>query len=98
MASEMRFLLFGDQVVDLHNYLRRQLLSGRTSPTLGSFFQRVNLALRREIAQLSPLEAKNIPDFSAIDELLDRTQSESALHLGVESALLCISQLAHYIE
>lgn len=65
---------------------------------LASFFRRVNLALRREIAQLSPLEAKNIPDFSTIDELLDRTLGQSAPHVGVESALLCISQLAHYIE
>lgn len=91
----MRILLFGDQVIERHAYLRSQLLGGRASPILGSFFHRVNLALRREISQLSPLEAKNIPAFSTIDELLDRTQ---ALHVGVETALLCISQLAHYIE
>lgn len=94
----MRILLFGDQVIERHAYLRSQLLGGRTSPILGSFFHRVNLALRREISQLSPLEAKNIPAFSTIDELLDRTHSEAALHVGVETALLCISQLAHYIE
>lgn len=94
----MKILLFGDQVFDRHAYLRTQLLGGRASPVLASFFRRVNLALRREIAQLSPLEAKNIPDFSTIDELLDRTPCESAPHVGVESALLCISQLAHYIE
>lgn len=98
MASEMKILLFGDQEFNRHTYLRTQLLGGRTSPLLASFFHRVNLALRREIAQLSPLEAKNIPAFSTIEELLDRTHSEPALHVGVESALLCISQLAHYIE
>lgn len=98
MVSEMRLLLFGDQVFDRHTHLRSQLLRGRTNPIVGVFFHRVNLALRREIAQLSPLEAKNIPSFSAIDDLLDRTRSEPALHVGVESALLCASQLAHYIE
>lgn len=94
----MRILLFGDQVFDRHTYLRSQLLVGRTNPVLAFFFHRVNLALRREIAQLSPLEARNIPAFSTIEELLDRTYSEPALHVGVESALLCVSQLAHYIE
>lgn len=98
MAREMRIVLVGDQEFGTLTYLRGQLLGGRTSPILSSFFQRVNLALRKEIAQLSPLEAKNIPEFSTLEDLVDRTHTAAAHHVGVESALLCISQLAQYIE
>ncbi len=98
MAGEMRILLFGDQALDPHAYVRSQLLAGRTNPLLCLFLQRVSVALSREIAQLSPLERKNIPSFSTVEELVDRTQSSHIFHTGIESALLCISQLAHYIE
>jgi hypothetical protein len=98
MAGEMRILLFGDQALDPHAYVRSQLLAGRTNPLLCLFLQRVSVALSREIAQLSPLERKNIPSFSTVEELVDRTQSSQIFHTGIESALLCISQLAHYIE
>lgn len=98
MAGEMRILLFGDQVLDPHAYIRSQLLAGRTNPLLCLFLQRVSVALSREIAQLSPLERKYIPGFSTIEELVDRNRSSQTYHAGIESALLCISQLAHYIE
>jgi len=98
MAGEMRILLFGDQALDPHAYVRSQLLAGRTNPLLCLFLQRVSVALSREIAQLSPLERKYIPSFSTVEELVDRTHSSQIFHAGIESALLCISQLAHYIE
>ena len=98
MDGEMRILLFGDQALDPHSYIRTQLLAGRTNPLLSLFLQRASVALKREIAQLSPLEQKYIPSFSTIEELVDRAHSTQSYHTGIESALLCISQLAHYIE
>lgn len=98
MAGEMKILLFGDQAPDRRTFFQTQLLAGRASPLLRLFLQKLNLALRREVANLSPLESKNIPPFSTIEELVDRTGSKQVNHVGVESALLCISQLAHYIE
>lgn len=97
MADEMSILLFGDQFVEGHTYLHTQLLAGRASPLLLLFLQKANLALRREIANLSPLDRERIPAFSTIEELAERSSSRE-IHGGVESALLCISQLASYIE
>lgn len=94
----MKILLFGDHTPDQRAFLQTQLLAGRASPLLRLFLHKLNLALRREVANLSPLESKHIPSFSTVEELVDRTSSKQVSHAGVECALLCISQLAHYIE
>ncbi|CAF9907651.1 MAG: hypothetical protein HETSPECPRED_007202 [Heterodermia speciosa] len=98
VVGELRILLFGDQSSDTRSYLRNQLLTGRTNPLLCLFFDRVTLALRQEISELSPLERRHIPTFSSIDELADRSRPQVKTHPGIDSALLCISQLAHYFE
>nr|ACH72076.2 polyketide synthase [Dirinaria applanata] len=98
LSGELRVLLFGDQALDTRAFIRSQLIVGRTIPLLCIFFDRITLALRREISELSPLERKYIPAFSNIDELTDRTYSQQHSHPGVESALLCISQLAQYFD
>lgn len=97
MTGVMDILLCGDQVFDSHA-LRSQCLTGRSNHILSFFFQQVNFALRREIAQLSPLEVNHIPVFSTIEELVNRDSSQSKHHPGIQNALLCISQLAHYME
>ncbi|KAI9814067.1 MAG: Type I Iterative PKS [Pycnora praestabilis] len=98
MPGEMKIFLFGNQVEDTGSYIRRQLLLGRSNPLLSSFLQRVSLALRYEFGHLSPLERKNVPDFTTIEELVDRYYSSGVSHAGVERALLCISQLTYYME
>ena len=98
VTGELRILLFGDQSLDTQSFLRSQLLASRTNPLLCLFLERTTLALRQEVSELSPLERKNIPAFSSIDELADRTFPQVKPHPGIESALLCISQLAHYFE
>ena len=94
----MKILLFGDQALDTRSYIQSQLIVGRTNPILYHFLNRVGVALRYEVSQLPPVERNRIPIFSTIEELVDRTKSESTSHQGIQSALLCISQLAHYIE
>ena len=96
--GELRVLLFGDQSLDNRPYLRTQLLAGRTNPLLCLFLTRASNALKQEVNELSPLERKHIPQFSSIDELADRNDPQSKTHAGIDSALLCISQLAHYFE
>lgn len=94
---EMQLILFGDQALINRSHIQKQVLASREDPFLCLFFQRCSDALIHEIAQLSPLERKDIPDFISIAELNDRTNSDE-IHGGVQNALLCISQLAHYIE
>ena len=98
MPGEMKILLLGDQALDTRSYIQSQLIVGRTNPILYHFLNRVGVALRYEVSQLPPVERNRIPIFSTIEELVDRTKSERTSHQGVQSALLCISQLAHYIE
>ena len=98
MSTEMKVLLFGDQALDIQAFLRAQLNAGRTNPLIRSFFERVGAALRFEVAQLPPSERSNIPDFTTIEELVDRSYSRPSCNVGIESAIFCISQLAHYME
>lgn len=98
VVGELRVLLFGDQSLDTRTYIRSQLVAGRTNPLLRLFLDRVTLALRQEVSELSPLDRRHIPQFSSIDELADRTYPQVKNHPGIDSALLCISQLAHYFE
>ena len=98
MTGLMDILLCGDQVFDSHTYLSKQLLNGRANHILSFFFQQISFALRREIAQLSPLEVKHIPVFSTLEELVHRDSSQCNHSLAIQSALLCISQLTHYME
>lgn len=93
----MKLLLFGDGALVSRAHIQKQVLESRGNPFLSLFFQRSSDALRHETAQLSPLRRDLIPAFNTIDELNERTNSKQA-HAGVQNALLCISQLAHYIE
>ena len=93
----MRLLLFGDQSLISRHNIQSQLLAGRTNPFLNLFFQKSSDALRREISQLSPLEREIILPFTSIDELNDRSWDNEP-HEGIRCALLCLSQLAHYIR
>ena len=93
----MRFLLFGDQSSFDRAHIHKQVVESRENPFLSLFYRKSSDALRHEIAQLSPLERIVVPTFTTIAELNDRTTSKDA-HEGVQNALQCISQLAHYIE
>ncbi|KAL9004648.1 MAG: hypothetical protein Q9188_002539 [Gyalolechia gomerana] len=94
----MKILLFGDQTTDPREHLRGQLLSGRTNVLVNHLFQKVSTALRYETTQLPYLERDGIPSFATLEELLDRSLTMQAIHPGVASALLCVSQLAEYLE
>ena len=95
--SEMRLLLFGDGALVSKGHLQTQVLNSRADPILSLLFQRSSDALRYEIAHLAPSEREQIPAFNTIDELNERLRPNHA-HAGVQNALLCISQLAHYIK
>lgn len=95
--AELRVFLFGNQALVNRAQIQQQLVDARGNPFLGLFLQRCSDALRHEIAQLSPLERQSVPAFNTVDELNDRAGRSDA-HEGVQNALLCISQLAQYIQ
>ena len=93
----MRFFLFGDRSSFDRAHIQKQVVQSRENPFLSLFYRKSSDALRHEIAQLSPLERNVIPTFTTIAELNDRTSFRD-VHEGVQNALQCMSQLAHYIE
>ncbi|KAL8840742.1 MAG: hypothetical protein Q9170_001180 [Blastenia crenularia] len=98
MALNMKILLFGDQTADPRAHLRDQLLAGRSNILLNLFVQKVGTALKNEISQLPQFEQNTIPSFSTLEELTNLSSTTEGIHQGVASALLCVSQLAKYID
>ena len=98
MADKMAFLLFGDQSLDTHGFLAEFCRQGNPSILAKVFIERAGQALRDEIESLRKLERAKIPVFRTLQQLNERYHGQSIKHPGIDSALLCIAQLAHYIE
>ena len=63
-----------------------------------AFLNQAGHALRNEIESLNKLERSRLPVFRTLQQLNERYFAQKLKHPGVDGALLCISQLAHYIE
>lgn len=98
MSDKMAFLLFGDQSLQTHEFLADFCYRGNPSVLSRSFLEQVGSALKEEVDQLSSLQRQKVPNFSNIDELNKRYHIGGIKYAAVDSALLCITQLAHYIE
>jgi hypothetical protein len=98
MADQMAFLLFGDQSLDTHSFLADFCRQGNPSVLSKAFLYQAGEALREEIEQLPRLERKKIPVFRTLQQLNEKYHAQSIKYPGIDSALLCIAQLAHYIE
>ncbi|KAL8817388.1 MAG: hypothetical protein Q9223_003772 [Gallowayella weberi] len=88
MAAGSKIFLFGDQTTDPRERLRDQLLAGRTNVLLCHFIKQVNKALIQELSQLPWSEKLALPTFSSIEDIAERSSTETALHPGMSSALL----------
>ena len=90
--------LFGDQSLEAYSFLANFL--HRSSPSLLSrtFVEQAGDALSREVNALSNLDRNKIPRFSSLEDLNERYHSSGTKHSGVESALACATQIAHYLE
>lgn len=100
MSDKMAFLLFGDQSVDTYAFLADFCGGAKRRPSLlaRSFLEQVGNALKKEVDQLSSIEQQMVPRFCDIQELNDNYHNHGNKNSAMDSALLCITQLAHYIE
>lgn len=94
----MAFLLFGDQSPETHGFYADLCRQGKLGILSKSFIDQVGLALKSEIDGSGKLERSNIPSFRTVQQLNERYHSARVKHAGVENALLCITQLVHYLE
>jgi hypothetical protein len=98
MADQMAFLLFGDQSLDTHDFLADFFRQGNPSVLSREFLKLAGDALRDEIDKLPRVERQKIPLFRSLQQLNQRYHAIKIKSPGIDSALLCIAQLAHYIE
>jgi hypothetical protein len=98
MADQMSFLVFGDQSLNIHECLVDFLSRGDHGILSKSFLERTNSALQEEVDRLSNIDRRRIPTFNSIQQLNERYHVQAQKNAALDSALLCIAQLALYIE
>ena len=98
MADQMAFLLFGDQSLIAHDCLADFFAGGNHGILCKSFLERAVSALQQELDHCSKIERQRIPPFSSIPELNERYHAGTQRNAALDSALLCITQLALYFE
>jgi Starter unit:ACP transacylase in aflatoxin biosynthesis len=98
MAEDMAFLLFGDQSLNAYECLAAFFRRTNLGILSKCFLEQTSTALQNEIDRLSSVDRQRIPTFSSIQELNERYHVSTTKNSAVDSALLSITQLTHYIE
>ncbi|KAM3072173.1 hypothetical protein ACMFMG_008629 [Clarireedia jacksonii] len=98
MAAQMSFLVFGDQSLDTDTFLTDFCQYGNPSVLTRSFLEQAGSALREEVNLLPALQRQKIPYFNSILELNKLYHAKTVKNPALDSALLCIAQLAQYID
>ncbi|RYP55311.1 hypothetical protein DL768_000066 [Monosporascus sp. mg162] len=98
MTDQMAFLLFGDQSLDTHGFLADFYRRGNPSLLSKEFLRQAGEALKAEVDNLPRVHRQRIPVFRTIRELNEKYHGLSIKYPGIDSALLCVAQLAHYID
>ncbi|KAI1481114.1 polyketide synthase [Daldinia eschscholtzii] len=98
MADQMAFLLFGDQSLDTHGFLAEFYRRGNPSVLSKEFLRLAGDALREEVDRLPREGRRRIPVFRTLQQLNEKYRQQRLKFPGIDSALLCIAQLAHYID
>jgi hypothetical protein len=98
MADKLAFLLFGDQSLDTHGFLAEFFAQPKQGLLAKAFLEQAGHALRKEVERSTRLERSRLPVFRTLQQLNERYYAQKLKHPGIDGALLCITQLAHYIE
>lgn len=95
-AESFRVFVFGDQSSFSLSNLQLLLLK-KNNPYLTLFTDRVNFALRQEIAQLTIAERQWFPAFSSIQNLVARGLKKDK-NAALDSTLATIYQICCFIK
>jgi len=98
MADRLAFHLFGDQSLDTHGFLADFVRRRDQGILAKTFLEQSGRALWKEVEGLPALDRAQLPMFQSLPQLNERYHAQPIKHPGVDGALLCVSQLAHYIE
>ncbi|CAK1365906.1 Conidial yellow pigment biosynthesis polyketide synthase [Cercospora beticola] len=89
-------LLFGDQTAEQYPLLHKVTLH-RDNVLVSNFVQRCALALREETRALPRSQRNSMPDFLTLTSLVEAYYQKGEKVPMLESALVTIAQLGHYI-
>ena len=89
-------LLFGDQTAEQYAILQKVVLH-KENALLKNFVERCSVALREETRLLSRRQRDMIPDFLSVNDMKEAYYQKGSKVAMIESALLVIAQLGHYI-
>ncbi|KAK3402855.1 polyketide synthase [Sordaria brevicollis] len=96
--QQLAFYLFGDQSLDTHAFLATYFLNPNKGVLAKAYLDQISHAIRREIEQLPRTERSKLPEFLNLRHLNERYHAQAIKHPGIDGALLCISELVHYID
>ncbi|KAF4633958.1 hypothetical protein G7Y89_g4156 [Cudoniella acicularis] len=90
-------VLFGDQT-ELLSALRRINHRKDKTALLGYFLDKVKAALREELGRQPRAIRDDIPAFTTVFDLAERYQQDGRSNPAISAALLCVVQLATFID
>ncbi|KAL5395849.1 Type I Iterative PKS [Paraphaeosphaeria minitans] len=92
----MNALIFGDQTADQYVVLRKAI-TWQDNALLKTFLERISVVLREETQKLPRAQREQIPDFLTVGDLVEAYYAKSSKVTQLESCMVTIAQLAHYI-
>jgi len=92
----MNVHVFGDQTADQIPLLRK-IFSRRDNSLLSTFLERSGAAVREEIQRLPKSQRDAIPDFLTLSQLVHAYVEKGVKVTQLESVLVTIAQLGHFI-
>lgn len=92
----MNVLIFGDQTADQYALLRK-IVARKDNTLLTTFLERASFALREEIERLPKIQRAAIPDFLNLNHLIEAYYEKGLKIPQIESTLVTVAQLAHFI-
>lgn len=92
----MNTFVLGDQTASQVVFLRK-LVTRKDNTLLTSFLERSAIALREEVRKLSKSQRDVIPNFLTLNHLTEIYAEKGIKVPQLESALLTVAQLAHFI-
>ncbi|KAF1920326.1 hypothetical protein BDU57DRAFT_525429 [Ampelomyces quisqualis] len=92
----MNVLIFGDQTGDQYPLLRKAC-TWKNNAALTTFLDRISVVIRDEVQRLPRAQRDQIPDFLTTWDLVEAYYSKGLKVPQLESCMITIAQLAHYI-
>jgi len=92
----MNILIFGDQTADQYPLLRKACV-WKGNSLLTTFLERISVVLREEVGKLPRTQRETIPDFLRFSDLVEAYYTKGLKIPQLESCMVTVAQLAHYV-